>query len=275
MKLIALRLLSFTMISLTIIAINHSGNRAYWPFNEHHDENNCKLFGSLLLLMFIWKWPRDKSYMHVKWNYSWTYIFQHSHRLIKSHAWTIDAVVSYSNWDHRLRLYYNANPRWWAVPWWRHQKETFSALLAFCAGIHRFPVNFPHKGQCRGAFMFSLICAWINRWVNNREAGDLRRYYAHCDVIVMKLIALRLLSLPWYHCLTIIAINHAGNRAYWPFNEHIDGNIWKLFGSLQLQIFIWKLPPIKSCMHVKWNDIYIYIYMYMYMYIYIYIYIYI
>ena len=35
--------------------------------------------------------------------------------------------------------------------------------------------------------MFSLICAWINRWVNNREAGDLRRYRAHYGVIVMVL----------------------------------------------------------------------------------------
>ena len=42
-----------------------------------------------------------------------------------------------------------------------------------------------HKGQWRGALMFSLICAWINRWVNNGEAGDLRRYRAHYDVIVV------------------------------------------------------------------------------------------
>ena len=41
------------------------------------------------------------------------------------------------------------------------------------------------KGQWRGALMFSLICAWINRWVNNREAGDLRRYRPHYYVIVM------------------------------------------------------------------------------------------
>ena len=33
--------------------------------------------------------------------------------------------------------------------------------------------------------MFYLICAWINAWVNNREAGDLRRYFAYYDVIVM------------------------------------------------------------------------------------------
>ena len=52
-------------------------------------------------------------------------------------------------------------------------------------GVHRSPVNSP-AGQWRGALKFSLICAWINRWVNNREAGDLRRYRAHYGVIVMK-----------------------------------------------------------------------------------------
>ena len=33
--------------------------------------------------------------------------------------------------------------------------------------------------------MFSLICAWINGWVSNYEAGDLRRHCAHYDVTVM------------------------------------------------------------------------------------------
>ena len=55
----------------------------------------------------------------------------------------------------------------------------------FVWGIHRSPVNSPHKGQCHGALMFSLICAWINDWVYNREAGDLRRHSDHDDVIVM------------------------------------------------------------------------------------------
>ena len=69
--------------------------------------------------------------------------------------------------------------------------ETFSALLALCAGNSpRSPVNSPHKGQWRGALMFSLICAWINGWVNNREAGDLRRHRADYDVIVMGIGAL-------------------------------------------------------------------------------------
>ena len=58
--------------------------------------------------------------------------------------------------------------------------ETFSALLAICAGISPVP-----KRQRPGALMFSLICVWINGWENNREAGDLRRYSAHYDVIAM------------------------------------------------------------------------------------------
>ena len=58
------------------------------------------------------------------------------------------------------------------IVWWRHQIETFSALLALCARNSPVTGEFPHKGQWRVALMFSLICAWINGWVNNREAGD-------------------------------------------------------------------------------------------------------
>ena len=63
--------------------------------------------------------------------------------------------------------------------------ETFSALLVICAGNSLVPGEFPVQSQWHGALMFSLICAWINGWVNNGEAGDLRRHQAHCDFIVM------------------------------------------------------------------------------------------
>ena len=88
---------------------------------------------------------------------------------------------------------------------WRHDLETLFTLLALVRWIdlitgrfmmsssnrnifrviHRSPVNSPHKGQWRGALMFSLICAWINGWVNNGEAGDLRRHRVHYDVTIM------------------------------------------------------------------------------------------
>ena len=54
----------------------------------------------------------------------------------------------------------------------------------FVRGIHRSPVNSPHKGQWRGAFIFSLICAWTNSRANKGDAGDFRRYRGHYDVIV-------------------------------------------------------------------------------------------
>ena len=63
--------------------------------------------------------------------------------------------------------------------WWRHQMETFPALLALCAG--NLPVNSP---QWRGALIF-FICAWTNVWVNNRDTDDLRRHRAHYDVTVI------------------------------------------------------------------------------------------
>ena len=64
---------------------------------------------------------------------------------------------------------------------WKH----FPRYWPFVREIHRSPVNFPHKGQWRWALMFTLICARMKGWVNNREAGDLRRYRVHYDVIVM------------------------------------------------------------------------------------------
>ena len=64
---------------------------------------------------------------------------------------------------------------------WKH----FPRYWPFLRGIHRSPMNSPHKGQWRGALVFTLIYAWINGWVNNREAGGLRRHWAHYDAIVM------------------------------------------------------------------------------------------
>ena len=62
-----------------------------------------------------------------------------------------------------------------------------SAYWPFVRGIHRSPVNSPHKGHWRGALMFSFICATIKGWLNNREAADLRRHPACYDVTVVNL----------------------------------------------------------------------------------------
>ena len=63
---------------------------------------------------------------------------------------------------------------------WKH----YPGYWPFVIGIHRSPVDSLHKGQCRGALVVSLICAWTNGWPNNRDAGDLRRHRGHYDVTV-------------------------------------------------------------------------------------------
>ena len=66
-------------------------------------------------------------------------------------------------------------------------------------------MNSPHTGQWRRALMFSLICAWINGWVNNRKAGDLRRLRAHYDVTVMTMYHFPYSFFEWPY-ITIFAL---------------------------------------------------------------------
>ena len=82
---------------------------------------------------------------------------------------------------------------------WKH----FPRWWPFVRGIHRSPANSPHKGQWRRALMFPLFCVWTNDWVNNRDAGDLRRHRAYHNVTVMVLTLLLLSTetgeLSWCH----------------------------------------------------------------------------
>ena len=66
-------------------------------------------------------------------------------------------------------------------PWWRHQMETFSALLVICAGNSLVTGQFPAQRPVTRSFdvFFDL------RLNNNREPGDLRRHRVHYDVTEM------------------------------------------------------------------------------------------
>ena len=164
--------------------------------------------------MLFCSWPSPSSWYSIGWlNDNWVqvpYIHVWPVLNIDSNEWSISThqrmnismthvLTGSFNWFlsvRRLRQY--LCQRWFIVSWihinkiqptwWRHQMETFSALLAFCTGNSPVPGEFTGSpGQWRGALMFSLICFWINRWVNSREAGDLRRYRAHYDVTVMNI----------------------------------------------------------------------------------------
>ena len=60
--------------------------------------------------------------------------------------------------------------------------ETFSALLAICAGNSPVSGEFPAQKPVTRSFDVFFD---VRVWVNTREAGHLRRYRIHYDVIVM------------------------------------------------------------------------------------------
>ena len=107
-----------------------------------------------------------------------------------------------------------------ALTWWHHQIETFSALLAICAG----PVT-------RSFYIFFDL-RLKNGWVNNREAGHLRRYRAHYDVSVMNKKQYYLstheyvfLRTSWYFwswkCITLAGFQFAKKTpSYWDSDSH-------------------------------------------------------
>ena len=98
----------------------------------------------------------------------------------KELGWRFSFIVSLN------KPWINISRCWWSDMTTSSNGNIFPRYWPFVQGIHRSPVNSPQKGQWRGALMFSLICAWINGWINNLEAGDLKRHRAHYDDIVMR-----------------------------------------------------------------------------------------
>ena len=128
---------------------------------------------------------------------------------------------------------------------WKHFPRNWPSVR----GIHRSPVIPPHKGQWRGTLMLSLTCAWINGWVNNREAGDLRRHRAHYDVIVMLMrkSQTKELRLPWTRALVQCHDQHIWvETKCWQFcRRHFQTHFLELNSSSWFQ-FHWNLFPMKS-----------------------------
>ena len=67
--------------------------------------------------------------------------------------------------------------------WWRHQMETFSALLALCAGNSPVTGEFPSQGPVTLSFDVFFDLHLNKRW--STQFGDLIRHRAHYDVTVM------------------------------------------------------------------------------------------
>ena len=93
------------------------------------------------------------------------------------------------------------------------------------------------KASDARALMFSLICAWINGWVNNREAGNLRRCHAHYDVIVMCV----------RHCITVFNM-----VLYWAI-DCLSRGCQLARGFCIHHIFCFKVKNILICIHVNFS----------------------
>ena len=72
------------------------------------------------------------------------------------------------------------------LSWWRHQMETFSALLALCVGNSPATGEFPTQRPVTRSFDDFFDLRLNKQLCKNHEAGDLRRHRAHYDVIVMQ-----------------------------------------------------------------------------------------
>ena len=84
-------------------------------------------------------------------------------------------------WDIQSPQYHNM------VPWWRHQMETFSALLVLCEGISPITGEFPSHRPVTQSFdiFFDLHLNKRLRKQSRRrwfDAGDLRHHRAHYSV---------------------------------------------------------------------------------------------
>ena len=109
--------------------------------------------------------------------------------------------------------------------------------------------------------MFSLICVWINSWVNNGEAGDLRRYHSHYDVTVMPCRLLKCICIKDIAATFVFTFNHAT-----PFTwtqEFIRWNIeyknillglWNIFCRNVLPGIILTVA-VSPCENCKRNDL--------------------
>ena len=104
------------------------------------------------------------------------------HGALRIFQWWIDfgfdnGVVPNTEWMTSVQVHDD-------VIKWKH----FPRYWPFVPGIHRSTVNSPHKGPVMRSFDVFFDLKIISGWVNNREAGDLRRHRAHSDVIVMSMM---------------------------------------------------------------------------------------
>ena len=119
--------------------------------------------------------------------------------------------------------------------------ETFSTLLAICAGNSLVSSEFPAQRPMTRSFNIFFDLRLNNDWVNNGEAGDLRPHRSHYDVTVMHSY---LSSLPWWHWPGFY--HYLWSKPGTHFTKNVSIQIRRKFHSVMdedvLMWSLWKCP---------------------------------
>ena len=91
-----------------------------------------------------------------QWLWWWLYIFFYFYPALSSATGCFSGGVTYSAGKHST---VTLNLRRLYIQWWRHQMETFSALLAICAGNSPVTGEFPAQRPVTRSFdVFFFLC---------------------------------------------------------------------------------------------------------------------
>ena len=180
--------------------------------------------GYVVLPWFLPLWPSELKLRFIH----WSSFLAHFRNIAPKNLW-IGATWSYEShfvdkWYiigchclHDDVIKYKLFPRYWP----------------FVRVIHRSPMNSPHKGHWGGAWMFSLICAWMNGWVNNHESGYLRHHLTHYDITVMKYNVyptLQQATYMWFFSLHLVYLDHITHKSFlmrmWSYLDFYYCDLW-------------------------------------------------
>ena len=98
----------------------------------------------------------------------------------QQHCW----FVSLCNVTKQNKTSNNTKPNQFRS-WWRHQMESFSALLALCARSSLITSEFTSQGPVTRSFHIFFDLRLHQGWVSNRDVSDLRRHRAHYNVTLI------------------------------------------------------------------------------------------
>ena len=141
-------------------------------FGSHHLWTSSILFSykSLWFILNVTLWSANVLWLHLIWSQDAT---------VKHQIDGLDCSDSITNIPELVVLHKVIET------WWSHKMETFCALLALCAGNSSITSGFPSQRPVKQSFGLFLDLFLKNGWVNNWDAGDLRRHWAQCHATVV------------------------------------------------------------------------------------------